>query len=243
MKSNYNIGNSSDRESDDHVTNEKFKYKTQKLNEGSKYHHNRDLFENNNEINPSNNNTSRKVNINDFNNSGNINNNPNMNSNEDTMQIINNGNCSTKDDKPIAKSSALKALLEEMKNNNNFINESNEIMLSGMSSNDNILNNNHLTHQYANTNNDNKSYLHSTGNMNKNNQNNHVITHSYQSVNSNVNLDYNNKNRDNADKYRSYSLDSMGSNNDLNFDDMKNEIDNLQNKIDGLEKKLCKKYN
>jgi len=172
--------------------------------------------------------------------------------NDDTMQIMNNqtlknnllnsnnSNTNSREERQVAKSSALRALLDEMKTKNTFITESNENLNFNLKSNNlttrtENLNSNMILGNDINNNYDDYSKTARTNNLVTNNFNdNNINNNNFNSAN-NINS--------NLTRVRNLSVDSANSNaNDLNFDDMKNEIDNLQYKIDGLEKKLRKKY-
>ena len=133
----------------------------------------------------------------------------------------------------VAKSSALKALLEEMKTKNNYFNESSENLIFG-------INSKNMSSRIENLN------CNNNNNANYNDYSSKTArTNDFMIQNENINNAYKNNlssnvNNNNSGKIRNISVDSANSNADLIFDDMKNEIDNLQNKIDGLEKKLCK---
>lgn len=194
----------------------------------------------------------------------------NVNLNDDTMQImtnqtlkhnmlLNSNNSNSREERQIAKSSALRALLDEMKAKNAL-----NVNYENQSSSENLISKN-LTSRDENHNSDfalgniNTNYYGNYGNgisqtartnnflannffenNNNNDNNNQKIEHNLRN-----DFDYPavNFGNDNSARIRNFSVDSANSNAaaDLNFDDMKNEIDHLQSKIDGLEKKLRNK--
>ncbi len=150
----------------------------------------------------------------------------------------------------MAKSSALRALLDEMKSkNSNSLIEINE-NFSGLTSKnfshraDDLNNNNNYNLQVNNNNNnlnniDLPKYSLTGNNIEKELSLANIQKESYFVFNNNTKI---NNNIESNIQNRGLSVNSSTSNisnMDLNFEDMKNEIDNLQFKIDGLEKKLC----
>lgn len=166
--------------------------------------------------------------------------------NDDTMQIINNqslknnllnsnnSNNNSLNDKKAAKSSALRALLDEMKNKNNDLNEINENSNFNLQSKNIETRTDKLNNNFGLLDNDTNNY----GDYSKTARTNNFISNDFNDNKLEINKNYIN----NTTRVRNFSVDSSNSNADMNFDDMKNEIDNLQSKIDGLEKKLRIKF-
>ncbi len=200
--------------------------------------------------------------------------------NDDTIQILNNqtlnknnlllnsnnSNTNSRDERQTAvKSSALRALLDEMKTKNAYnLNENNSenLIFNNTNSKNNMTartttdNRNADLSLLATANQINLKSHHHGSAISQTARTNNLMTKDFLDTNTNkqqhnYNTSGGNYISDNAAIYssndnslgrmRNFSVDSGANSNaadDLNFDEMKNEIDNLQCKIDGLEKKL-----